>query len=374
MMKALGTYLWLVAISLVLLAVPTIAVAQSVPGFTVTTFATGITGAREVSTDPAGNVYSMGRDSGIVYEISRAGVVSEIANLGVSYDIGPYFDSVSGDLFASTCHGVDSIFRIDLAGSVSTFVSGLTCPSGFTSDASGNIYASESSSAGRVVKITPGGIVSTYATGLNFPDGIDFGPEGELYVGNRGTNQVMRVPPGGGAATVFAGGFSEPIDVLADNAGNVYVANFSTGTILKTSPGGTVSTFGTGFGNPVGLAFDPSGNLFIAEFSAGVIYRVAGVIPDGDGDGILDREDACPKSDLSTTVIIDGCDSGIANVLFTTGCTISDLMTQCVDGAYNHGEFVSCVAQLTNNLKGAGTITGRQKGAIERCAAKTHTP
>jgi hypothetical protein len=372
MMKSVRKHLCVVAIPLLLLAVPTIAVAQSVPGFTVMTFATGITGAREVSTDPAGNVYSMGRDSGIVYEMSRTGAVSVVANLGAGYYIGPYFDRVSGDLFAATCWGVDSILRINSSGSVSAFVSGLTCPSGFASDASGNIYASEFSSPGRVVKITPGGIVSTYATGLSLPDGIGFGPQGELYVGNRGTNQVMRVPPGGGAATVFASGFTVPIDVVADNRGNVYVANFWTGTISTTSPAGTVSTFGTGFGTPIGLAFDRSGSLFIADFWTGVIYKVAGVSPDADGDGIPDSEDACPNSDLRATAIIEDCDSGLANVLFTNGCTISDLITQCADGVNNHGEFVSCVADLTKNLNGAGTITGRQKGAIQHCAAKTH--
>lgn len=85
-------------------------------------------------------------------------------------------------------------------------------------------------------------------------------------------------------------------------------------------------------------------------------------------------EDVCPNSDLSTTVIIDGCDSGVANTLFPTGCTISDLIMQCADGVNNHGEFVSCVAHLTNNLKRAGTITGQQKGAIQSCAAQADIP
>jgi len=225
MVKSVHKSLCLVALPLVLMAIPTLAGAQSAQGFTVTTFATGITGAREVTTDPAGNVYSMGRDSGTVFKMSRSGAVTVLANLGAGYYIGPYFDSVSGDLFVSTCWGVDSILRINSSGSVSNFVSGLTCPSGFTSDASGNVYASEFLSPGRVIKITPGGIVSTYATGLNLPDGIGFGPEGDLYVGNRGTNQVMRVPAGGGAATVFASGFTVPIAVVTDNVGNVYVAN-----------------------------------------------------------------------------------------------------------------------------------------------------
>jgi hypothetical protein len=96
--------------------------------------------------------------------------------------------------------------------------------------------------------------------------------------------------------------------------------------------------------------------------------------PDQDGDGILDSEDACPDSDLSPTIIIDGCDSGVANTWFPSGCTISDLIIQCADDVSNHGEFVSCVAHLTNTLKKSGTITGQQKGAIQGCAAQANIP
>ena len=56
-------------------------------------------------------------------------------------------------------------------------------------------------------------------------------------------------------------------------------------------------------------------------------------IEDTDGDGIPDDEDDCPFSDLSETVVIDGCDSGVQNVLFDDGCTISDLISQCAEDA-----------------------------------------
>ena len=54
----------LAVLSSLLLSLASTAMAQSVPGFTVTTFASGIPGARGVSTDAAGNVYTMGRDDG----------------------------------------------------------------------------------------------------------------------------------------------------------------------------------------------------------------------------------------------------------------------------------------------------------------------
>jgi hypothetical protein len=83
-----------------------------------------------------------------------------------------------------------------------------------------------------------------------------------------------------------------------------------------------------------------------------------------------DTEDECPDSDLSATVVIDGCDSGVPNTVFPSGCTIPDLIATCAEGASNHGQFVSCVSHLTNDLKKAGTITGQQKGAIQSCSAQ----
>ena len=75
-----------------------------------------------------------------------------------------------------------------------------------------------------------------------------------------------------------------------------------------------------------------------------------------------------------TTVVIDNCDSGVANTLFPGGRTISDLIGACAEGARNHGQFVSCVSHLTTELMKAGTITGQQKGAIQSCTAKAHIP
>ena len=95
---------------------------------------------------------------------------------------------------------------------------------------------------------------------------------------------------------------------------------------------------------------------------------------DKDDDGVDDFNDSCPNSDVSPMVVIDGCDSGVPNTVFDDGCSISDQVAECAEGAKNHGKFVSCVAKLTNNLKKAGIITGAQKGAIQSCAAQADIP
>ena len=104
------------------------------------------------------------------------------------------------------------------------------------------------------------------------------------------------------------------------------------------------------------------------------IVRVFFDIEDTDDDGIPDDEDACPFSDLSDTVIIDGCDSGVQNVLFEDGCTISDLISQCADEADDPGEFVSSVSHTTNSLKIDGIISGKDKGMIQKCVAEAGIP
>jgi hypothetical protein len=95
---------------------------------------------------------------------------------------------------------------------------------------------------------------------------------------------------------------------------------------------------------------------------------------DRDGDGIPNPLDACPDSDLSDLVVIDGCDTGVANTLLDDGCTINDLVAQCAADPGNHGDFTSCVAHFTNGLKGGGILSGADNGAIQSCAAQASIP
>lgn len=95
---------------------------------------------------------------------------------------------------------------------------------------------------------------------------------------------------------------------------------------------------------------------------------------DIDGDGVPNDEDACPTSNTDETVIIHQCDTRVANTVLSDGCTISDEIELCAEDAKNHGQFVRCVSLLTNALKRAGIITGRERGSIQRCAAKADIP
>ncbi len=78
---------------------------------------------------------------------------------------------------------------------------------------------------------------------------------------------------------------------------------------------------------------------------------------------------------VPTTIIIDGCDTGVMDMEIEDGNTMSDLIEECSNNADGkHGEFVSCVSKLTNEWKKDDLISGREKGAIQSCAAQANIP
>ncbi|WP_298364366.1 thrombospondin type 3 repeat-containing protein [uncultured Lutibacter sp.] len=92
---------------------------------------------------------------------------------------------------------------------------------------------------------------------------------------------------------------------------------------------------------------------------------------DDDNDGCLDDDDPNQFSNTEATIIIDGCDTGVANII-TNGCgvTMSDLIDELENGTYkNHGQFVSAMAKLISNWKKEGLISPNEKGLIMSCAS-----
>lgn len=72
---------------------------------------------------------------------------------------------------------------------------------------------------------------------------------------------------------------------------------------------------------------------------------------------------------LNPTLVIGGRDTGVKNEVYK-GKTISDWIAYYADAAKNHGQFVNYIAHLTNELKAAGLISDKEKGAIQSCAVK----
>lgn len=92
---------------------------------------------------------------------------------------------------------------------------------------------------------------------------------------------------------------------------------------------------------------------------------------DSDGDGVGDNADPFDDSDMRPTVVVGTCDTGVANQPLGDGSWFNDLIGAAKDSARNHGQFVSAVAALATEWRNAGLITGRERGAIVSCAARS---
>lgn len=148
---------------------------------------------------------------------------------------------------------------------------------------------------------------------------------------------------------------------------------------------GNVQFFRSGVINPAVSSYVVPPGVLTGKLDEGVYVRFEanhfdGPLTENRSDTFTDflygpyLQDACPDSDHGATIVIDGCDTGVKNDLFPDGCTISDLVHQCAASAANHGKFVSCVAELAENLKKDEFLSGRQKGAIEQCTANAGIP
>ena len=104
------------------------------------------------------------------------------------------------------------------------------------------------------------------------------------------------------------------------------------------------------------------------------LMRDVGWFPDADLDGLATALDCDDTSDFSPTVAIGSCSSGVPNLFFTDGCTLTDKIQAIAASSRNHGQFVAGVAQLTTVLRKAGHITAAQRDALMICAASSGLP
>jgi hypothetical protein len=82
----------------------------------------------------------------------------------------------------------------------------------------------------------------------------------------------------------------------------------------------------------------------------------------------------CLIADESPTVVIDGCDTGVANAKDSGGCTIWQRIINCNETAKKHSDFTKCVSKVADTLKKSGLITAKEKQTIQKCAAKASYP
>ena len=94
------------------------------------------------------------------------------------------------------------------------------------------------------------------------------------------------------------------------------------------------------------------------------LLKDIGWFPDGDVDGIANKQDCNPRSNRSATVVLRGTDSGVANTLFADGCTISDRIQKIPLRTNARSEYVRKVTKLANDLLAGGLISQSARDGI----------
>ena len=231
--------------------------------------------------DSSGNLYIA--DQGFpnrIRKVDPSGVITTFAGNGSggpSGDGGPataagfnpqYMVITSAGFFFTDCNN-NNVRKIDGAGIISTFASGISCPEGITADPGGNLYVAANSS-NVVDKIDTSGTVTVVA--------------GNGTAGYSGD---------GGAATAAA--INAPYGVAY--SGGLFIAQYGSGSsaVRKVDLAGTITTVaGNGtdgysgdggaataaqLNGPTGLHFDKT-DLLIAEYRGFVVRQVAKLGPD----------------------------------------------------------------------------------------------
>jgi hypothetical protein len=97
--------------------------------------------------------------------------------------------------------------------------------------------------------------------------------------------------------------------------------------------------------------------------------------PDDDNDEVADVDDACPFTVLGGRVVILDCDSGVADRVLASGCSLHVELElavfACSTDAKNHGQFVSCMAHLLEGLIDDGEISEEEKDALMSCVGQS---
>ena len=241
-----------VSLPAVLNAQVTLSLAQ--PATTVA--ASGLSNARQIATDAAGNIYSPDNNGRIV-KITPDGTQSVVATglwpIGVSVD-------GAGNVYATTTS--NSLVKITPSGSQTTLSSNFVTPTQATVDGLGNIYVLDIG-AGQVDEVSAEGVFSVLIGNFPSPSGIAADKEGDVFLTRANSNQVFE--GGNGSLRTFpVAGLNSPTSLAVDTSGNLFVADSGNNRVVELPAGGQQFTVLSGVASTV-IAVDGAGDLFVSD-------------------------------------------------------------------------------------------------------------
>ena len=267
------------------------------------------------------------RADGVIETVAGTGAAGYSGDGGPSVQATmnyPWFLAVLPDGSLAIAEAFNNVIRLVVPGGNISTIAGreryagdgsyastaiLNDPLGVTLDSRGNVFVSENNGAGRIRKIDSAGLITTFASGLGTVGMLAADSDSNVYFVNGST--VWRATPDGVLTKIAGGGqgsqaaavnggpalsvaLASPQGLAVDASGNVYIADTFNNVIRKVTPDGIIQTVaGTGafgfsgdggpatdarFIYPEGLAFDSSGNLYVADY---LNFRVRRIATDG---------------------------------------------------------------------------------------------
>lgn len=148
--------------------------------------------------------------------------------------------------------------------------------------------------------------------------------------------------------------------------GNFHTEQFVTRPTMMDQGGNIANTIGIGADGIYGTADDVVVQFGVDRYAPNEVYL-------GRGDSLNTTAFACstPEAD---TVIIDGCDSGVANGFLDNLVQLSEGIGVCAAQTERHGQFVGCTAAFLGRARGDGVLTGPERADILECAREAEIP
>ncbi len=222
-----------------------------------TVAASGLSNARQIATDAAGNIYSPDNNGRIV-KITPDGTQSVVAT-GL-WPIGVAVDG-AGNVYATTTS--NSLVKISPSGSQTTLSSNFVTPTQVAVDRLGNIYVLDLG-AGQVDEVSAEGVFSVLVGNFPSPSGIAVDKEGDVFLTRANSNQVFE--GGGGQLRTFGGsGLNGPTSLAVDTSGSLSIADSGNNRVVELPAGGGQQfTVLSGVASTV-IAVDGAGDLFVSD-------------------------------------------------------------------------------------------------------------